>query len=59
MAGTAFRSGSKVLLKERLKVFRPAKPDSTIKSAAEPITITRKVIKLMKFTAVWLLLDRT
>jgi len=46
------------LEKERLKVFKPAKPDSTIKSAAEPITITKKVIKLMIFTAFWLLLER-
>lgn len=58
MVGEAFKSGSNVLEKERLNVFRPAKAESTIKSAAEPITITKKVMKLMKFTAFWLLLDR-
>ena len=56
---SAFKSGSKVLLKERLKVLSPEKPDKTINRAAEPITITRKVIKLMMFTAFWLLLERT
>ena len=59
MAGSALRSGSKVLLKDRLKVFKPAKPDNTINRAAEPMTMTRKVIKLMMFTALCLLLERT
>ena len=58
VAGAAFRSGSKLLLNERLKVLRPANPDNTIKRAAEPITMTRKVIKLIMFTAFWLLLER-
>ena len=58
MLGEAFKSGSKVLEKERLKVRSPAKAESTIKSAAEPITITKKVMKLMMFTAFWLLLER-
>ena len=57
VAGIAFRSGSKVLLKERLKDLSPAKPESTINKAAEPMTITKKVIKLITFTAFWLLLD--
>ena len=57
MVGEAFKSGSKVLEKERLNVFRPAKAESTINRAAEPITITKKVMKLMIFTAFWLLLD--
>jgi len=57
VAGRAFKSGSKVLLNDRLKVLRPAKPESTINKAAEPITMTKKVIKLITFTAFWLLLD--
>jgi len=46
------------LEKERLKVLSPAKAESTTNRAAEPITITKNVIKLMMFTAFWLLLDR-
>ena len=57
IAAVALRSGSKVLVNERLKVLRPAKPDNTTNKAPDPITMTRKVIKLMIFTAFWLLLD--
>ena len=58
VAGKAFKSGSKVFEKERLKVFSPAKAESTMNKAADPMTITKKVIKLMMFTAFWLLFER-
>jgi hypothetical protein len=58
LTGRALRSGSKVLLKETLKDFNPEKPESTIKRAAEPITITAKVTMLMILTAFWLLFER-
>jgi len=44
-------SSSRNGFKVRIKGVGEAKPESTINNAAEPITITRKVMKLMMFTA--------
>ena len=56
-AGNTFKSGSTKDENSKLKVFNPAKPESTIKSAAAAITVPEAAMMVMMFIELLLLLE--